>query len=262
MVLPILGAIAKAVVPAVIGSAVGRSLDRKYDQKSREDQFQFYTDRGATLQEILGAGGINPAASPASTVLGNQMAELQRQKREQEYQQRERDKDRAIAMRGQDVSALNTQTAANASIASSGIAAGASRYSTDASERIASARLALDQNRFSQLELPQGLQNLVTSTPEWKRQELMARMGVDNALATAILGSKGIDVMDPNTLRNMSTSEFRQLVRDIYGYQSRVFGESAGAATIVREGAQEGVSDARSLWDRMFGGDEGPRLGN
>lgn len=239
-------------VSSAMGTMVGGVADRFNDRRARKNEWDFYRGQGATIPEIMGSGGVGTGSQTGSTVLGNQQAELNRIKMQQSYDREQRNLDRAVLMRGQD-----------AGIQQAGISAGASRYGADVSERIAMAKLDLEKDRYASIELPRGLNEIVTTAPDWKRQELLAKMGVDNALATAIMGSKGIDIMDPNTLQDMSTQEFRQLIRDIYGYQSRVFGESAGAATIVGEGLDEAASAGGSLWNRIFGDDSGdPVLGH
>jgi len=239
---------AKGIAGAVGGQLLGGALDRHNDARARRDEWNFYRERGATLPEIMGAGGVGTGSSTGSTVLGNQAAELTRIREAQNYDREQRELDRAVAMRGQDAGLAAAETSAGASI-----------YSSNTQARTAAARLALERDQYENIALPQGLNDIATSTPDWKRQQLLAQMGVDNAIATAILGAKGIDIMDPDTLSNMSTSEFRDLIRDIYGYQSTVFRESAGAATVIQEGMEEGAKDAGGWFSglgRIFSGDD------
>lgn len=215
---------------------VGGELDRRNARLSRSDEWNFYRSQGVTIPEIMGAGGVGTGPQTASTVLGNQEAQLTAQARAQMYDQGQRDKDRAIALRQQDVGLQQSQIAANASVASSSIAAGASRYGADTAAATAAARLAFERGQYRESILPQRLNDIATSTPAWKRQELLARMGVDNALATLILGSKGLDVMDPSSLSKLSQDDFEELVREIYGYQSHIFGETSGSSVIINQG--------------------------
>jgi hypothetical protein len=174
--------------------------------------------------------------------MGNQRSNLQLQQQQQSYDHLQRELDRQVQMRGQD-----------ASVESAKIGASASMYGADTSARIADARLALESERFKRIELPKGLSEVITSTPEWKRQELLAKMGVDNVMATAIAGARGIDVMDPDSLKKMSPSEFRKLAIEIYGLQSTIFRETAGGAHIIDSGLREGAGDAKKLWEWFTG---------
>lgn len=235
-----------------VSSAVGGAIDRFGDRKSRNDEFNFYKSKGATLPEIMGSGGVGTGSSGASTVLGNQAAEQARIQRAQDYDREQRQADRLVSMRGQD-----------AALKSSEISAGASMHNAGLAAKTAANRLSLDRDTYRNIRLPQSLNDQATSTPEWKRQQLLATMGVDNALATVIMGREGIDVMNPDTLEDMSKTEFRNLVRTIYGYQSNVFGETAGASTVISEGLDDGKSRVGGLLRGLFGGSENqPTLGN
>lgn len=264
--LPALGKAALGVVSGFIGSKLGAGIDRKSARDQRADQFAQYGALGLTPQEIIG-GAAGGTAQGNSTVLGNQAAELAKQQMTMEFQKDQKDKDRALISQGQQVQMANAQTMANASMANAQTAAGASMYGSDTQGKIASAKLALEQDKFKNVQLPQALNDLATSTPDWKRQELLARMGVDNILATAIAGARGIDVMDPATLDKLSDIEFKELVIDIYGMQSHIFGETAGASKIIGDGVNEGtqaITDGTN-WFKNFiglGSDEPSVLGN
>jgi len=228
------------VLGGIAGSFVGGSMDRHFDQKARSDHWDFMEDKGLTPQEIAGAGAAGSSrGSGASSVLGNQAAELARIRQQQQYDEKQRDIDRAVVMRGQDNSLQQTQIAANASMQSSRTSADASIFSAQTQERIAQGRLALERDRFENISLPQALNDLVTSTPEWKRQQLLASMGVDNIIGTLIAGARGLDVMDPESLKRLSDAEFRSLVTDIYGLQSNVFSEAAGLGLTVNNNLRD-----------------------
>jgi hypothetical protein len=209
-------AIAKAIGGAV-GSFLGNRIGASEDRRNARLDYEQQRSLGFTHSEIAGAGGAG-AGDTSQAIMGNQATQFEAQRRQQEYEMQERDKDRMVAMRGQD-----------AQVQSSQISAGASMYGADVQSRIAQGKLALEQRRFDNIQLPQALNDLATTTPEWKRQELLARMGVDNVVATTIAGSMGIDIMNPDSLNDLSEKQFIDLIRTVYGLQSYVFRESSGA---------------------------------
>lgn len=239
-----LGGIAKTAVGSIIGGAIDRSNAKK--------EYEMQRGLGFTHSEIAGAGGVN-ASGNAETVMGNQVTQFQAQEKAQQYEMEQRNLDRMVALSGQETQLKTAQMNASATVQAARASAGASMYGADVQERIAQGRLALEQNRFNQLQLPQGLNDIATSTPAWKRQELLATMGVDNVIATTIAGASGIDIMDPNTLKGMSDAEFQALMIKIYGLQSTVFRETAGSATIINNNLQNLGNTASGFKDWLFG---------
>jgi hypothetical protein len=217
-----------------VGTAVlGGATDRYFDRKARDDQFNYLRSQGLTPVEIAGSGFGDGRASGGQAVLGNQMAQQEAMQRQQDYDREQRALDRAVAIRAQDTGLAQSQLSAQATLGAASMSSDASRYSSDTQRLIAEGRLAIERDRFDKLELPKGLNDIVTSSPDWKRQQLLATMGVDNMIATVIAGARGIDIMDPDTLEAMTDEQFRDLVIQIYGLQSTIFRESAGPTTII-----------------------------
>jgi len=235
-------------IASILGAGVGAEIDRNRDSNALRDKYNYLERKGLTPQEIAGSSfGANPSTTSANT-LGNQAAEMAKLKAQQRYDEKQRTADRAIAVRAQDVSTANTQVAANANVQSSALAAGASRYSSDSSRAVAEMNNALARDRFTNIEIPDALRKAVTESPTWQRLRILAGMGVDNMIGTAIGNKYGLDPMDPDALSNMSDSDFRKMVTEIYGLQSRIFGETAGSATVVGNGLSEiGSSIGRLL---------------
>jgi len=236
------------LVKSILGAGIGARIDRDRDSGALRDKYNYLERKGLTPQEIAGSSfGANPSTTSANT-LGNQAAEMAKLKAQQRYDEKQRTADRAIAVRAQDVSTANTQVAADANIRSSAMAAGASRYSSDNSRTIAEMNNALARDRFTNIEIPDALRKAVTESPTWQRLRILAGMGVDNMIGTAIGNKYGLDPMDPDALANMSDSDFRKMVTEIYGLQSRIFGETAGSATVIGNGLSEiGSSIGRFL---------------
>jgi len=236
------------LVKSVLGAGIGSMIDRDRDSGALRDKYNYLERKGLTPQEIAGSSfGASPSTTSANT-LGNQAAEMAKLKAQQRYDEKQRTADRAIAVRAQDVSTANTEVAANANIQSSALAAGASRYSSDNSRAVAEMNNALARDRFVNVELPDALRKSITESPNWQRLRILAGMGVDNMIGTAIGNKYGLDPMDPDALSQMSASDFRKMVTEIYGLQSRIFGETAGSATVVGNGLSEiGSSIGRFL---------------
>ena len=231
--MPALGKAAAGGAVSFLGSVLGGRQDRKRDQQALGDRYDFLESKGLTPQEIAGSGAASGGPSGAAAqVLGNSATKMAQLAEQQRYDQEQRELDRQVAIRGQDASIQNTQTAANASIASSSLSAGATRYSSDNAVSIAEMNNALARDRFNNIDLPQALNRLVTTAPAWERARIMAQMGVDNMIGTAIGNKYGLNPMDPAALENMSETQFKQMVTDIYGIQSTLFGEAAGAVAI------------------------------
>jgi len=224
---------------AVLGSVAGGAINRHFNRAGQRDSFEYMESKGLTPQEIAGSGAAGQGSSGVGNVLGNQAAELERIRRQQQYDEKQRNMDRQIALRGQDMGLKQTQTAANASITSSALSAGASNYASDQSADIARMNNALARDTYQNITLPAALRNAVTQAPAWERARIMAQMGVDNMIGTAIGNKYGLNPMDPRALSSMSDSDFRKMVTEIYGVQSRIFGESAGAATVIGNGMSE-----------------------
>lgn len=221
------------------GSYVAGKLGNKLDRESSQAQYGFLESKGLTPQEIVG-GSMPGQSGSGGAVLGNNYSAQLLQAKQQSYDHLQRQLDRQVAMRGQDTSLQNARTSA-----------GASMYASDNSRRSAVDRISLDRDRFRNIDLPVGLNRILTTTPEWERTRIMAQMGVDNILGTAIANEFGVDPFDKDSLSSMSQSEFREMVRRIYGYQSNVFGETAGASTVIGEGASEGAKDLQGLGNRL-----------
>jgi len=224
---------------SVLGAKKGADINVDAQQKSMQNNWRFMERKGLTPQEIAGSGAAGGVSSSAGNTLGNQAGAFAQQALQHRQEVRERDKDRAVALRGQNLGLQQTQLAANASVQSSGIAAGASRYSSDNSRAVAEMNNALSRDRFQNIDLPDALRRSVTESPAWKRLQILAGMGVDNMIGTAIGNKYGLDPMDPDALSSMSASDFRKMVTEIYGIQSRIFGESAGSATVISNGLNE-----------------------
>ena len=245
--------------------AYGANVDRDASLGQFKDRYDFIRSEGGTLTEALGVG-TGSTAQGATSALGNQATAMATQNNQLQFEAQQRDADRQVQLSGQQAQLQAAQINANASVQSSQISSDATRYSSQMSlagqqamaaasvygsktqERIQNALLAFDQKQYEEVRLPQALNDIATSTPDWKRQELLARMGVDNVIATALAGEYGIDVMDPSSLAALSDSQFRDMVRQIYGYQSQVFGNTAGAAVIIEEGMDEAAKDVSSKW--------------
>jgi len=211
-----------------LGAAVlGGAVDNFFDRKSLNDQWSYMEGKGLTPQEIVGSASPGRGSS-ASSVLGNQAAAAAMQRKQQKFEAAERDKDRAIAMRGQDTQVQTAQ-----------LSSGASRYGSDVQAKIAAGKLALERDQFDNITLPDALRRSVTESPSWKRRQIMAQMGVDNMIGTIISARYGVDPMDHERMRELSDSDFRKIVTAIYGLQSNIFAETAGAATVVDNGVSE-----------------------
>jgi len=228
-------------VGGLVSTFVGGALDSYFANKNLSDKYSFLEGKGLTPQEIAGSGLSAQGGPGAGQVLGNQAAEQARQLRQQRYDEKQRNLDRAVALRGQDTSLQNTQIAAGANVQSSAIAAGANRYSSDNSRAVAEMNNALARDTYENVTLPDALRKSVTEAPAWKRLQILAGMGVDNMIGTAIGNKYGLDPMDPDALSRMSDSQFRKMVTEIYGIQSRIFGETAGAATVIGNGVNEAI---------------------
>lgn len=227
-----------AVVRSVGGALLGNALDRRRDSQALRDKYSYLEGKGLTPQEIAGSGfGASPSGG-AANVLGNQSAQLESQRRQLEFQQSERDKDRAVQLRGQDMG-----------LAQSRVSAGAILGSAQLSASTAADRLSLDRERFDNVEMPAALRQSVTEAPEWKRMQILASMGVDNILGTAVAQMYGVNPMDPSAVKAMSARDFGRMAQTIYGMQSNAFGEASGAALAVR-GAFGNYGDAATLGSR------------
>jgi len=227
-----LSAFAGSMVKGGIGSLLGSAINRHSDREGMRDRWSYMESKGLTPQEIAGSGAAGGGASSAGNTLGNQAAQQDAIAAQQAYDEEQRALDRAVQVRAQDVSARNTETAANASITSSSLSAGASRNAAATSERIAQMRNALDRGIYENVTLPDALRRSVTESPGWKRAQIMAGMGVDNMVGTAIGNKYGLNPMDPAALDNMSDDQFMRMVTEIYGLQSNIFSEGSGAQVL------------------------------
>jgi len=233
--LPLLATFAKPVLGAIAGGAV----NSYFQNKSQKDQYNFLEGKGLTPQEIAGSGGAGATSSSVGNVLGNQQAELTRIREQQRYDEKQRDLDRAVALRSQDTSLQAARTSA-----------GAQMYGADLNARTQAGRLSLDRDTFDNVTLPDALRRSVTESPAWKRSEILARIGVDNILATEVAKRFGVNPMDSSAVTSMSQGEFMEMVKMIKGMQSNVFSEGAGAAMTLGSGISGLSSGVRSLGGR------------
>lgn len=217
-----LGPLLKGAGSAVLGGAI----DRKFNQAALSDRYGYLEGKGLTPQEIAGSGFGASGGTNASQVLGNQSAQLEAQKRQLDVQQAERDKDRALQVRAQDMGLLQTQTSAGATL-------GAARLNANT----AANNLAFNRDVYENVTLPDALRKAVTESPSWKRVQIMASMGVDNILGTAVAQTFGIDPMDPQSLEGLTDQQFLELARRIYGMQSNAYGEASGASLAIGQAA-------------------------
>lgn len=251
------------------------------ERSARREDFQHLRDQGLTPQEIVGSpigGGVSGSA-PSGQVLGSATASQNAatQAASNMAMSYERGKDRTHQMRvealraetalrtaqiqagttlgstaakglidarGQDITEEGIEVNAETIKRGQDIQAETARRGQDANLKIAKDKLALEVKKYKNIELPQAANNIATSTPAWKRQELLAKMGVDNILATAMAGDFGIDPMDPDTLKSLSKEEFKELTRRIYGFSSKIYGEYSGTSLIAeRQADKEGVQN-------------------
>jgi hypothetical protein len=222
------GAILGTVASGLIGSAfakknakAGAKIDRGAAKGMLEDRFEVGAEQGLTPQEAMGISS-NTSTGAATSTLGNQAAQIHKQIMDQRFAQSERDKDRAVQLRAQDMSLESAKTSA-----------GASMYGANVNAATQANALALQRERFNQVEMPDALRRAVTESPTWKRSELLARMGVDNILGTSIAQMYGVNPMDASQVKAMSPEAFQRMASTIYGMQSNAFGESAGAGLAI-----------------------------
>ena len=269
-----------------------QSLDQSrfgLERQARKADFQHLRDQGLTPQEIVGSpigGGVGGSA-PSGQTLGSASATQSalQQQRSDAIAARERSADRAnavrieamrnktallgsaisanatfrgqditemLGLRGQDVQAEGIKVNAETQRRGQDIQEAFQNRSIDANLKIAREKLKLQRDQYQNIELPMAANKIVTTTPEWERHKILAQMGVDNILATSMAGNFGLDPMDPKTLSKFSRSEFRQLVRMIYGYSSKFFGETAGMALSTGEGFQDTGAAIKNSAKRLF----------
>lgn len=233
------------VVPQLVGAigatVLGDRLAEAHDDRIKDADIKRLEALGLTPTEIAGAGaGAGGAAASGGNVLGNQAGSMTLQRQQQKFENEQRDKDRAVILQGQQTGLAQAQLSAQATLGAAAQSAGASRYGTDASERLGMARIALEEDRFRNVDLPESLNRQVTNAPAWERQRIMAQMGVDNIIGTAIANKYGLNPMDADALKGMSETQFNAMVRDIYGLQSNVFSEASGGKILLEESAGTG----------------------
>lgn len=212
-------AIAKAAGTAVggfLGNKFAAKQGGKLDRSLATQDYYRMRRLGFTHSEIAGAGDAG-AGNAQQAIMGNQHTAMMQMEKQQQYEAEQRNLDRAVQMRAQDMGLAGSQTMA-----------GAQMYGANIQQQIAQARLALDQERFQKIDLPIGLNNAITSTPAWRRTEIVAQMGVNNVIGTAISNEFGIDPFDKKALAAMSQKEFAEFITLIYGMQSGAFSTLAG----------------------------------
>lgn len=220
------GGAVKGAIQGGVSAVIGSQIDRRVTGQMQRDQLKMYKDEGATIQEILGAGGASGGSSGASTVIGNNMSQVRAQEQQQEFERIEREKDRLVQLRAQDMGLQQAQTSANATLGAATLA-----YKANIG------RLNLDRDRFTNIELPQGLQQIAWESPENRWRVLQAQMGPDNVITTAVTEAFGVNLADPRAIQNMSQDQFQELIKFIYGMQSNAFGEASGASMAIGNAA-------------------------
>ena len=93
MILPFIGGLLKTVLVGAAGAAVGNAIQRKHDEKSRQAEYDFYKEQGATLPEIMGQG-VGGGSGHTAQVMGNQLNNFLAQEKQQKYEQEQRNLDR------------------------------------------------------------------------------------------------------------------------------------------------------------------------
>lgn len=223
-----------------IAAKKGLKDGHKQDQLAREANFEFLESKGLTPTEIVGSGSAGTPGSSGGQVLGNNYTAITQQAVQNAFQAQEREKDRQVAREAQATNLQAAQTSAGATL-------GAARLNANT----AANRLAFDKDLYENVTLPESLNKQVTESPEFVRNRILATMASDNIIATALANEYGIDPMDPESLKKMSTSELRSVVRTIYGYQSTIFKETAGSSTIIQEGVQDGLDQVQTLGNKV-----------
>lgn len=247
----VFGGIVGNVLGGIGSSIIGSRLNRRADQRAMKQQFDFYKNQGATLSEIMGNGGVSGDSGNGQAIMGNQLNQVMAQKRQQNFEMREREKDRAIQLASIEAGMQNQATAANAQMQSAGMAASANRYSADQQFQTALNRLNLDRDRFSKVDLPKAWRDSINEDPERVKQRIMAQMSADNMFATAVGHHFGVDPFEG--VKGASKEELMEMARYIYGVQSTLFSNSAGASVAVDDGVRSLGNAGRQMIDNTLG---------
>lgn len=174
-----IGGVLASVIGGAGAGAAGAAIDRRADALSRRDEYEFYRGHGATLQEILGAGGVSGASGNMSTVLGNQAAQSIQLERQRAQQVMENDKDRMVALAGQETQRDTANTMAGAQIHAADNALQASLNQSQTTFDIA---LMADDREQQKI-----LNEWANNNPELNLMFKRMTQGVDNTLVSFIL---------------------------------------------------------------------------
>ena len=275
-----LGTAAAKAGGAVLGGAVTGGIDNYFSKKGAEsgalidrqsaiaqtkDRYQFYSNMGATTQEILGLG-TGSTASGASATLGNAYSGNQALAMQQAFQASENEKDRAVQLRGQEVDLAKSQISAGASVQSAGISAAAQRYVAGVNKAIADQNLELADRQFRLVTLRESASRLgldqqrliilandaVTSTPDYQLRKLMYSMGAENLMTSIAAESLGLDITDPEAIDALSKQELHDAIIYLTSIGSWSFRESAGGATVIEEGLQDLAQPMQEFLDYLL----------
>ncbi len=170
---------------AARGAKQGAAIDRSSALNQYKDRYNFLRSEGATLPEAMGIGSGTTAQGTTGT-LGNQAGAQAVQAQQLKFEADQRAADRAVQLSGQNAQLQAAGIAANAQLGSAGINASASDISS--ARALEAAGLSASAVRFVAL-----------LTDKRERDLLIAKMGVDNLLATVLANKHNIKLDQPPT---------------------------------------------------------------
>jgi hypothetical protein len=260
--LPMVGKAVLGLGKAAIGSAIGGFFDRKSARDQRADMISQYAAMGLTPQEIAGVGP-GSTAQGGSTVLGNQAAALAQQQMEQNYQERQFDLNRAVQLSQQETMQNVANTNAAASVASSSIAANASKYSADKSydAAISGQGNAFDIAAMTNDRETQKMWNDWTiNNPEMKLRLAQMSQGIENTKMSLFMEQAGL--LPSQLGEGVSASEFARRMNNLMiNLAASEQPDWVPFGNAVGETGRQVTSGLGQMSDWIFGGTDGTSYG-
>lgn len=233
--------------------STGHRLDNRYSLEKEEALYARAMERGLTPQEYYGSSAPGaPGVSGGAQVLGNQSNQARMQATQLAADAAGKAADRAVQ---KDIAKIHADASVKSAVL--GSTATQEAATTAATASVAVARLnnllrereiTLKEQEYNEVIVPAAAEKLLrskqetkrminevaTTTPKWKRWEVLTKLGFDNTIQNMIINRHGIDPTNPESMSNISKEKFEKILGLMLGASSRSYREFSGIGKTVK----------------------------